>query len=149
MRIFKEPDTRYRSSRRRCSVRKAIPRNFAKSTGKHLSQSFFLIKLQAATLSRKRPWRRCFSVNFANFPITPFFTEHLWATASVDPHDKASFCFEISSAWLFSQYWLIIFYSFQVVINRKFSWDSPSKKNFICVTESPLNGPQKMLFISS
>ena len=27
-------------------------------------------------------WHRCFSVNFVKFLRTPFFTEHLWATAS-------------------------------------------------------------------
>ena len=33
-----------RSSRRRCSVRKGVLRNFAKFTGKHLSQSLFFNK---------------------------------------------------------------------------------------------------------
>ena len=35
-----------RSSHQRCSVRKGVPRNFAKFTGKHLCQSLFLIKMQ-------------------------------------------------------------------------------------------------------
>ena len=30
-----------------------------------------------STLLKKRPWHRCFPVNFAKFPRTPFFTEHL------------------------------------------------------------------------
>ena len=50
-----------RSSHPRCSIRKGLLINFAKFTEKHLCQSLFLIKLQAST----------------------FFTEHLWATASV------------------------------------------------------------------
>ena len=33
--------TKYRSSHRRCSVRKGVLRNFAKFTGKHLCQSLF------------------------------------------------------------------------------------------------------------
>ena len=36
---------------------KGVLRNFAKFTGKHLCQSLFLLK--------KRPWHRCFPVNFA------------------------------------------------------------------------------------
>ena len=47
---------------RRCSMKKGVLRNFAKFTGKHLRQSFFLIKLQAPP----------------KFLRTPFFTEHLW-----------------------------------------------------------------------
>ena len=29
-------------------------------------------------LLKKRPWHRCFPVNFAKFLRTPFFTENLW-----------------------------------------------------------------------
>ena len=42
---------------------------FAKFTGKHLCQSLFLIK---------RLCHRCFPVNYAKFPRTAFFIEHLW-----------------------------------------------------------------------
>ena len=64
-----------RSRHRRCSVRKGVFRNFAKFTGKHLCQSLFLNKvagLRPATLLKKRPWHRCFPVNFARFLRTPF-----------------------------------------------------------------------------
>ena len=50
---------------------KSVLRNFTKFTG-----------LRPATLLKKRLWRRCFPVNFANILITPFFTEHLWTSAS-------------------------------------------------------------------
>ena len=56
-----------RSSRRRCSVRKRVLRNFAKFTGKHLCQSH--LSLRPATLLKKR---LCFPVNFPKFPRTPF-----------------------------------------------------------------------------
>ena len=56
-----------RSSRRRCSVRKRVLRNFAKFTGKHLCQSH--LSLRPATLLKKR---LCFPVNFAKFPRTHF-----------------------------------------------------------------------------
>ena len=36
-----------------------------------------------ATLLKKRLWHGCFPVNFAKFLKNTFFTEHLWATASV------------------------------------------------------------------
>ena len=55
-------------------------RNFAQFTEKHLSQSLFFNKgaeLRPATLLKDRLWRGCFSVNFAKFLRTPFFTEHL------------------------------------------------------------------------
>ena len=40
-------------------------KNFAKFTGKHLCQSFFLIKLQALGPDIKRTWHGCFPVTFA------------------------------------------------------------------------------------
>ena len=36
-----------------------------------------------ATLLKKRLWHRCFPVNFAKISKNTFFTEHLWATASI------------------------------------------------------------------
>ena len=59
-----------RRSHRTCSVKKGVLRNFAKFTGTLLCQNLFLIKLQS------------FLVNFAKFQRTPFFIEHLQATAS-------------------------------------------------------------------
>ena len=38
--------------------------------------------LRSTTLFKKRLWHRCFPVNFVTFLRTPFFTEHIWATAS-------------------------------------------------------------------
>ena len=66
--------TKYRSSQRRCPVRKGVLRNFAKFTGKQLCQSLFLNKvagLRTATLLKKRLMHRCFPVNFAKFLRTP------------------------------------------------------------------------------
>ena len=64
-----------RRSHRRCSVKKGVVRNFAKSTGKHLCQGLFFNKvtdLRPATLLKKRLWHKCFPVNFAKFPRAPF-----------------------------------------------------------------------------
>ena len=72
-------DGAFRSSHRRCSVRKGVVRNFAKFAGKHLCQSLFFNKV---FLLKKTLWHRCFPVNFTKFLRTPFFTERLWATAS-------------------------------------------------------------------
>ena len=63
--------TTYRSNHWRWSVAKGVLRNFARFTGKHLCS------LRPATLLKKRPWHRCFSVNFAKFQRKPFVTEHL------------------------------------------------------------------------
>ena len=64
-----------RSSHQRWSVKKGVPRIFAKFTGKHLCQSLFFNKvadLRSATLLKKSLWYRCFPVNFAKFLRTPF-----------------------------------------------------------------------------
>ena len=67
--------TTYRSSHQTCSIIKGGLRNFAKFTGKHLCQSLFFNKvtgLRPATLLKKGLWHRCFLLNFAKFPRTPF-----------------------------------------------------------------------------
>ena len=80
----------YRSSRPEMYCKKGVLRNFAKFTGKHLCQSLFFDKvadLRPATLLKKRPWHRCFPVNFAKFLRTPFLTEHLrWLLLHLVPH---------------------------------------------------------------
>ena len=72
--------TRFRSSHRRCSIRKGVLRNFAKLTGKHLCQSLFLNyeTLQLKTLAQ------VFSCEFCKISKNTFLTEHFWATASKD-----------------------------------------------------------------
>ena len=39
--------------------------------------------MRSATLFKKRVGHRCFPVNFGKFLRTSFFTEHLWAAASI------------------------------------------------------------------
>ena len=54
--------------------KKGFLRNLVKFTGKHLCQSIFFNKvagLRPATLLKKRPWHRCFPMNFAKFYKTP------------------------------------------------------------------------------
>ena len=73
--IGRDRGYQYRSSHRSYSVRKGVPRNFAKFPGKHLCQSLFFDKvagLRPATLLKKRLWHKCFPLNFAKFPRTPF-----------------------------------------------------------------------------
>ena len=74
----------YRSSHRRCSVRKGTLSNFAKFTEKHLCQGHFLLKLQpqASNFVKKRLRHRCFLMDLTKFLRTPFFIEHRWANAS-------------------------------------------------------------------
>ena len=58
--------------------KKDVLRSFAKFTGKQLCQSFFFNKVAGLQLLLKnRIWRRCFPMNFAKFPRTPFLIEHL------------------------------------------------------------------------
>ena len=63
-----------RSSHQRCSIIKAVCRNCAKFTGKHLCQSFLnkVGGLRPATLFKKRLGHRCFPQSFAKFLRTPF-----------------------------------------------------------------------------
>ena len=60
--------------------KKSVLRNFTNFTGEHLCQGLFFSKvagLRSAILLKRRPWRRCFPVNFAKFLRTSFLTEHL------------------------------------------------------------------------
>ena len=64
-------------------MKKGIPRNFTKFTGKRLCQSLFLNKivgLRPATLLKERLWHKGFPVNFAKVLRTPFLQN---TTASV------------------------------------------------------------------
>ena len=84
-------------------------KKFRKSTGKHLCWSLFLIK---SIKERLQHW--CFTVKFAKFRRTPFFTEQLqWLLQSMfskEPGTKSDAT---------------------VVINTKFS------KKSICYLENP------------
>ena len=64
----------FRSSHRRCSLKKVIVRNFANFTGNTCARVFFnkVTGLTPATLFKKRHWHRCFPVNFSKFLRTPF-----------------------------------------------------------------------------
>ena len=73
--IYKINLNPFRSSRRRCSVKKGFLRNSSKFTTKHLCQSLFFDKVAAlrpATLLKERFWHRCFVVNFEEFLRKPF-----------------------------------------------------------------------------
>ena len=66
-----------RSSHRKCSVRKAILRNFANFTGKHLCKSLFFNKvsgLRPATLLKKETLAHVSSCEFCEIFRNTFFT---------------------------------------------------------------------------
>ena len=56
---------------RGCSVKKGVPKNFAKFTGKHLCQSLFF-RPQASNFIEKRLWLNSFPVHFEKFLETSF-----------------------------------------------------------------------------
>ena len=64
----------FRTCHQRCSLKKCVLRNFAKFTGKHLSQNLFLNKV-AGPVS-------VFSCEFCEIFKNTFFTEHSCETAS-------------------------------------------------------------------
>ena len=75
----------FRSSHQRCSVRKGVFRNFTKSTGKHLCQSLFLIKLQAEACNciKKETLAQVFSCEFCEiFKIIYFYRIPLVPTSA-------------------------------------------------------------------
>ena len=68
-----------KSSRRRCSVKKGVFKNFAIFTGKHLSWSLFLIKLQGLrpAILLKRDSTQVFSCEYCEIFKNTYFEEHL------------------------------------------------------------------------
>ena len=73
------------SSHRRCSIKKAVLKNFTIFAGKHLRWSVFLTMLQA--------WRHsCFPVKLTKYWRTTILKKHLWSAASVT-FSYANFCF--------------------------------------------------------
>ena len=65
----------FKSSCPEVFCKKAVLKNFAKFTGKHLCQRLFFNKvagLMRATLLKNGLWHKCFPVNFAKFLRTPF-----------------------------------------------------------------------------
>ena len=72
-----------RSSHRRCSLRKGVLRNFVKFTGKHLCRSVLFNRSEACNFVKKETLGQVFSYEFCEISKNTFFTEHLWATASV------------------------------------------------------------------
>ena len=64
-----------RGSQRRCSLRKGVFRSFTRFTGKHLSQSLFLIKLlvSACNFIKKGALAKLFSCEFCESSKNTFF----------------------------------------------------------------------------
>ena len=72
-----------RSSHLTCSVGKGVLRNFAKFTGKRLRQSLSFNKITGLRPAKKETLPQVFSREFCKICKNIFFTEHVWATASV------------------------------------------------------------------
>ena len=76
---------RFRSSHRKCSVKKGALRNFVKLTGKDLCQSLFFNKvagLWPVTLLKKETLAQAFLCELCEISKNTFSTEHLQMTAS-------------------------------------------------------------------
>ena len=71
--IFSKFCKKSSSSHQRCSMKKAVLKNFAIFTGIQLSEYLFdkVVGLQACNFIRKRLQYRCFSVNILKFLTTP------------------------------------------------------------------------------
>ena len=79
--VYPEPCNQKQKQPPKVFCKKRCFRNFAKFTGKHLCQSLFFNKvasLRLATVLKKRPWRRCFPMNFEKFLRTPILKNTSW-----------------------------------------------------------------------
>ena len=76
-----------RSSHRRCSVREGVLGIFSKLTRKHMCQSLFFKKI----VGLSETLEKVFSCEFCEISKNTFFTEHLWATASLFSEDLNCF----------------------------------------------------------
>ena len=74
-----------RSSHQSCSLRKGVPRNFRKFTGKHLCQSLYFSKVAGLVCNfiNIETLAQVFSCEFSKISKNIFFTEYVWATASI------------------------------------------------------------------
>ena len=88
-----------KSSHRRCSVRAGVLRNFSKFTGKRLFQS---LSIKKDTLAQ------AFSGEFCEISKNNFFTEHVWATASVLCWFCFTLDFQTSFEYIFTKIFLDI-----------------------------------------
>ena len=60
-----------------CLIVHSTNSNFRSSRPEVFCKKVLLKISQNSTLFKKRPWHRCFPVNFAEFLTTPFLIEHL------------------------------------------------------------------------
>ena len=73
----------YRSSHRRCSIKKGVLRNFAKLTGKHLCQSLFFNQVAGLLqLIKKETLTQVFSFEFCQISKNNFFSRTSQVPAS-------------------------------------------------------------------
>ena len=93
----------YRSSQRRCFVKKGILKNPQENTC--VGVSFLTTSL------KERPWHRCFPMNFAKFLKTPFFIEHLkWLLRIYYCSFHRKFLFLFHSHYRFSNSFCLFIY---------------------------------------
>ena len=84
--ILRNYSTIFRSSHRRCSIKKAILKHFVIFTGKHLCRGLFFNKVaghQACNFIKRKLWHRYFLANIGKFirrPILKNISErlHCW-----------------------------------------------------------------------
>ena len=76
---------------RKCSVKNGVLKNFAKFTGEHLYQRLFFKR----DFFEKETLAQVCSCEFCEISKNTFFTEHLWATASVAASEPSTIFAEI------------------------------------------------------
>ena len=90
VRLLRAILTHFRRSRPRVFYKKDVLRNFAKCTGKHLCQRFFLNKVaglrpKACNFIKKKSLAQVFSCEFCEISKNTFFPEHLrWLLLSLE-----------------------------------------------------------------
>ena len=79
---------------------------YTKSTGKHLCQGLFLIKLQVSTCNfiKKQTLTQAFSCEFCEIFKNIFFVEHFWVTASFQVSRKSISASQVIPSIAFKSY---------------------------------------------
>ena len=86
-------------SQRRCSTKKAVLKNFAMFTRKHLLWSLFLIKVQTFRPANLLKWTptQTFCCEYCEIFKSTYFKKHLWTAASMSQRVNLG---KLSSSWV-------------------------------------------------
>ena len=121
---YYQNDFRFKSSHRRCSVKKSVLKKFGKFTGKRMCQRLFFSKVAGLGLFiKKRSWRKCFLVNFLKCLRTLFYRtrpDNCFVVFLRNLFKGKKFSFQTDPIYLITKFTSVIFI-FTQVCKKKYS----------------------------